>query len=86
VERETLPKDEERLWRRLWDLWQEANEEDVIIDSSKIEDIEEEIPNLQDKVRTSLAFLQRTRYIQYRSGFSDGAIEPILYDVLEPED
>jgi hypothetical protein len=36
-------------------------------------------------VRTSLAFLQRTRYIQYRSGFSDGAIEPILYDVYEPQ-
>jgi hypothetical protein len=86
VERETLPKDEERLWRKLWDLWQEAGEEDVIIDSSKREEIEGEVPNLEGKVRTSLAFLQRTRYIQYRSGFSDGAIEPVLYDVLEPED
>lgn len=86
MERETLPKDEERLWRKLWDLWQEAGEEDVIIDSSKREEIEGEVPNLEGKVRTSLAFLQRTRYIQYRSGFSDGAIEPVLYDVLEPED
>ncbi|WP_047866464.1 hypothetical protein [Rubrobacter aplysinae] len=86
MERETLPQDEERLWRKLWDLWQEADEEDVIIDSSKREEIEEEIPSLESRVRTSLAFLQRTRYIQYRSGFSDGAIEPILYDVLEPED
>lgn len=84
MERETLPQDEERLWRKLWELWQEAEEEDVIIDSSKIEEVEEEIPNLGGKVRTSLAFLQRTRYIQYRSGFSDGAIEPILYDVYEP--
>ena len=85
MERETLPPDEERLWRKLWELWQHNDEEDVIIDSSKIEEIEEEIPNLEGKVRTSLAFLQRTRYIQYRSGFSDGAIEPILYDVFEPE-
>lgn len=85
MERETLPTDEERLWRKLWELWQAHEEEDVIIDSSKIEEIEDEIPNLAGKVRTSLAFLQRTRYIQYRSGFSDGAIEPILYDVYEPQ-
>lgn len=86
MERETLPPDEDRLWRKLWELWQDQNEEDVIIDSSKREEIEKEIPNLDGKVRTSLAFLQRTRYIQYRSGFSDGAIEPVLYDVLEPEE
>lgn len=85
MEREALPTDEDRLWRKLWELWQAADEEDVIIDSSKREEIEEEIPNLGGKVRTSLAFLQRTRYIQYRSGFSDGAIEPVLYDVLDPE-
>lgn len=84
MERETLPPDEEKLWHKLWELWQENDEEDVIIDSPKIEEIEEDIPNLGSKVRTSLAFLQRTRYIQYRSGFSDGAIEPILYDVYEP--
>lgn len=84
MERETLPPDEARLWHKLWELWQENDEEDVIIDSPKIEEIEEDIPNLGGKVRTSLAFLQRTRYIQYRSGFSDGAIEPILYDVYEP--
>lgn len=86
MERETLAPDEERLWRKLWSLWQDNDEDDVIIDSSKIEEIEAEIPGLGGKVRTSLAFLQRTRYIQYRSGFSDGAIEPILYDVYEPED
>lgn len=86
MERETLPPDEEALWRKLWDMWQAEDEEDVIVDSSKIENIESDIPNLEGKVRTSLAFLQRTRYIQYRSGFSDGAIEPVLYDVYEPQD
>jgi len=85
MEREALPPDENSLWLKLWELWQAEDEEDVILDSSKVAEIEGEIPNLTGKVRTSLAFLQRTRYIQYRSGFSDGAIEPVLYDVYEPE-
>lgn len=86
MDREALPSDEAALWRKLWEMWQANDEEDVIIDSSRTEEIEEEIPNLEGKVRTSLAFLQRTRYIQYSSGISDGAIEPVLYDVYEPQD
>ena len=86
MDREALPPDEDALWRKLWQMWQDNDEEDVVIDSSKTSEIEDEIPNLEGKVRTSLAFLQRTRYIQYSSGISDGAIEPVLYDVHEPQD
>jgi hypothetical protein len=35
-------------------------------------------------MKTALAYLQRARYIQYRSGVGDDGIEPILYDVYEP--
>jgi hypothetical protein len=35
-------------------------------------------------MKTALAYLQRARYIQYRSGVSEDGIEPILYDVYEP--
>ncbi|MDP8939480.1 MAG: hypothetical protein M3N10_04155 [Actinomycetota bacterium] len=84
MEREPLSPENEALWLKLWDLWQQNEEEDVILDSSRLEDIEEEVPALEGRVRTALAYLQRARYIQYRSGVGDGGIEPILYDVYEP--
>ena len=49
-----------------------------------LEEIEEEIPELRGRVKTALAYLQRARYIQYRSGVGDDGLEPILYDVYEP--
>ena len=84
MEREPLPPETEALWLRLWDLWQENDEEDVILDSGKLGDLEEDIPALEGRMRTALAFLQRARYVQYRSGVGDDGIEPILYDVYEP--
>ncbi len=84
MEREPLSAENEALWIRLWDLWQENEEEDVILDSSKLEDLEDAIPALQGRIKTALAYLQRARYIQYRSGVGDDGIEPILYDVYEP--
>ena len=84
MEREPLSSENEALWVQLWDLWQENDEEDVILDSSKLEDLEDTIPALQGRIKTALAYLQRARYIQYRSGVGDDGIEPILYDVYEP--
>lgn len=84
MEREPLSSENEALWVQLWDLWQANDEEDVILDSSKLEDLEDAIPALQGRMKTALAYLQRARYIQYRSGVSDDGIEPILYDVYEP--
>ncbi len=84
MEREPLSSENEALWVQLWDLWQANDEEDVILDSSKLEDLEDAIPALQGRMKTALAYLQRARYIQYRSGVSDEGIEPILYDVYEP--
>lgn len=84
MEREPLSAENEALWIRLWDLWQDNDEEDVILDTSKLEDIEEDVPALEGRIRTALAYLQRARYIQYRSGVGDDGIEPILYDVYEP--
>ena len=84
MEREPLSSENEALWIQLWDLWRANDEEDVILDSSKLEDLEEAIPALQGRTKTALAYLQRARYIQYRSGVSDDGIEPILYDVYEP--
>ena len=84
MEREPLPPETEALWLRLWDLWQENDEEDVILDSGKLGDLEDDIPALEGRMRTALAFLQRARYVQYRSGVGDDGIEPILYDVYEP--
>ena len=72
------------LWRRLWEMWQDNDEEDVILDSDKLADLEDEIPGLENRMKTALAYLQRARYIQYRSGVGDDGIEPILYDVYEP--
>lgn len=84
MDREQLPPESEALWRKLWELWQANGEEDVILDSAKVEEIEEEVPALGGRIRTALAYLQRARYIQYRSGVGDEGIEPILYDVYEP--
>ena len=84
MEREPLSSENEALWMQLWDLWQANDEEDVILDSSKLEDLEDDIPALEGRMKTALAYLQRARYIQYRSGVGDDGIEPILYDVYEP--
>ena len=84
MEREPLSPEADVLWRRLWKLWQDNNEEDVILDSGKLRDLEEEISELEGRIKTALAYLQRARYIQYRSGVGEDGIEPILYDVYEP--
>jgi hypothetical protein len=84
MEREPLSPEADALWRRLWELWQDNDEEDVILDSSRLEALEEEIPALEGRIKTALAYLQRARYVQYRSGVGDDGIEPILYDVYEP--
>ena len=84
MEREPLSPEADALWRRLWKLWQDNDEEDVILDSGKLRDLEEEIPELEGRIKTALAYLQRARYIQYRSGVGEDGIEPILYDVYEP--
>jgi hypothetical protein len=84
MEREPLTPENEALWRKLWEMWQENEEADVILDGAKIEDVEDEIPALEGKVRTALAYLQRARYIQYRTGVGDEGLEPMIYDVYEP--
>jgi hypothetical protein len=84
MQREPLPPELDALWRRLWKEWQNNNEEDVVLDAKKLEDIEIDIPSLKGRVKTALAYLQRAYYIQYRSGVGEDGIEPILYDVYEP--
>ncbi|MGI8911054.1 MAG: hypothetical protein ACR2JR_10965 [Rubrobacteraceae bacterium] len=84
MEREPLSPETESLWRSLWEVWQDNDEEDVVLDSPVLEGIEEEIPELRGRVKTALAYLQRARYIQYRSGVGEDGLEPILYDVYEP--
>jgi hypothetical protein len=84
MEREPLSPEAEALWRALWEIWQDNDEEDVILDSATLGDIEEEIPDLRGRMKTALAYLQRARYIQYRSGVGDDGLEPILFDVYEP--
>ena len=84
MERESLSPETEALWRRLWEIWQENDEEDVILDSATLGDLEAEIPTLSGRVKTALAYLQRARYIQYRSGVGEDGLEPILFDVYEP--
>jgi hypothetical protein len=84
MEREPLVPETEALWHRLWEIWQENEEEDVILDSTKLGELEEEIPALKGRVKTALAYLQRARYIQYRSGVGEDGLEPILFDVYEP--
>jgi hypothetical protein len=84
MEREPLSPELDTLWRRLWLMWQNNDEEDVILDSARLEEIEAEVPALEGRLKTALAYLQRAYYIQYRSGVGDEGIEPILYDVYEP--
>ena len=84
MEREPLSPETEDLWRRLWEIWQENDEEDVLLDSATLGELEEEIPALSGRIKTALAYLQRARYIQYRSGVGDDGLEPILFDVYEP--
>ena len=84
MEREPLSSEAEALWRRLWEIWQENDEEDVILDSATLGELEDEIPGLGGRVKTALAYLQRARYIQYRSGVGEDGLEPILFDVYEP--
>jgi hypothetical protein len=84
MEREPLSSEAEALWRRLWEIWQENDEEDVILDATTLGDLEAEIPTLSGRVKTALAYLQRARYIQYRSGVGEDGLEPILFDVYEP--
>jgi hypothetical protein len=84
MEREPLSPELDELWRRLWEEWQGNDEEDVVLDSAKLEKLEEEIPALEGRIKTALAYLQRARYVQYHSGVGDGGIEPVLYDVYEP--
>ncbi len=84
MEREPLSAEAEALWLRLWEIWQDNDEDDVILDSSKLSDLEAEIPSLEGRIKTALAYLQRARYVQYRTGVGDDGIEPVLYDVYEP--
>ena len=84
MEREPLSPEAEALWRRLWEIWQDNDEEDVILDSFTLGDLEDEIPDLRGRMKTALAYLQRARYIQYRSGVGEDGLEPILFDVYEP--
>lgn len=86
MQREPLSPELDSLWRLLWQEWQDNDEEDVILDSGKLTEIETNIPELQGRIKTALAYLQRAYYIQYRSGVGDEGIEPILYDVYEPRD
>jgi hypothetical protein len=84
MEREPLSPETEVLWHRLWEIWQEHDEEDVILDSMTLGDLEEEIPDLRGRMKTALAYLQRSRYIQYRSGVGEDGLEPVLFDVYKP--
>jgi rRNA-processing protein FCF1 len=84
MEREPLSPETEALWRSLWELWQENEEEDLILDRTVLDELEEDIPQLEGRIKTALAYLQRARYIQYKSGVGDEGLEPILYDVYEP--
>lgn len=84
MQRDPLSPELDTLWRRLWEEWQDNNEEDVVLDSAKLEEMEADIPALQGRLKTALSYLQRAYYIQYRSGVGEEGIEPILYDVYEP--
>ena len=84
MEREPLSPELDALWRRLWEEWQDNGEEDVVLDPTKLAEMEREIPDIEGRIKTALAYLQRAYYIQYRSGVGEEGIEPILYDVYEP--
>ncbi len=85
MEREPLSPETEALWHRLWEIWQENDEDDVILDAAILGELEVEIPDLSGRIKTALAYLQRARYIQYRSGVGEDGLEPILFDVYEPK-
>lgn len=84
MQREPLSAEADALWHRLWEIWQDNDEDDVILDSSRLSELEAEIPGLEGRIKTALAYLQRARYVQYRTGVGDDGIEPVLYDVYEP--
>ena len=84
MQREPLSPELDALWRKLWEEWQNNEEEDVVLNAGKLEEIEAGIPALEGRIKTALAYLQRAYYIQYRSGVGDTGIEPVLYDVYEP--
>lgn len=84
MERQPLPPEYDALWRRLWEAWQHNEEEDLVLDAGRLEDLGDGVPELEGRMKTALAYLQRAYYIQYRSGVSEDGIEPILYDVYEP--
>ena len=84
MQREPLSPELDSLWRLLWKEWQDNDEEDVVLDSGKLAEIESSVPELQGRIKTALAYLQRAYYIHYRSGVGEEGIEPILYDVFEP--
>jgi hypothetical protein len=84
MQREPLSPELDALWRKLWEEWQNNEEEDVVLNAGKLEEIEAGIPALEGRIKTALAYLQRAHYIQYRSGVGDTGIEPVLYDVYEP--
>ena len=86
MQRDPLSPELDTLWRKLWLLWQDNDEEDVVLGPAKLEEIEAEIPTLKGRLKTALAYLQRAYYIQYRSGVGEEGIEPILYDVYEPRE
>ena len=84
MDREPLTPETKTLWLRLWEIWQDNDEEDLVLDSLTLGDLEDEIPDLRGRVKTALAYLQRARYIQYRTGVGEEGLEPILFDVYEP--
>lgn len=84
MEREPLSTELDTLWRMLWEEWQANGEEDIVLDPARLQEIEAELPALEGRIKTALAYLQRARYIQYQTGVGEEGIEPILYDVYEP--
>jgi len=42
MEREPLSPEADALWRRLWEIWQDNDEDDVILGSSELQDLEDE--------------------------------------------
>lgn len=84
MQREPLSPELDTLWRALWEEWQANGEEDVLLGPEKLAEMERDIPALEGRIKTALAYLQRAYYIQYRTGVGEEGIEPVLYDVYEP--
>ena len=84
MQREPLTPELDALWRRLWEEWQNNDENDIVLDAGKLKEIETDIPELKGRMKTALAYLKRAYYIQYRTGVGEDGLEPILYDVYEP--